>query len=286
MNVVVAGKLFWDPVIVNKAQQRRQIALWGSRMDFWDPMRLAEATEHSMQQRQQATLRIREMILRGDLGPGQRIAEAAIAAQLGISRTPVRQALPALAEEGLLAPSGRRGYAVRVFTINEVITALDIRATLEGMAARLLTERGVSHVLLHALKACLAEGDALFAKRSLAGGDELRYGQVNEKFHKAIIEAADNNIISELVAKLYRVPFVTPAVIAFDKKSRIEIFDLLYHAHRQHHAITNALENGQGARAEALLKEHVFAQKQSMNLTQHRPGMQHSTLAELAVTRI
>lgn len=239
-----------------------------------------------MQQRQQATLRIREMILRGELAPGQRIAEAAIAAQLGISRTPIRQALPALAEEGLLVPGGRRGYAVRIFTINEVATALDIRATLEGMAARLLTERGVSHVLLRQLKACLAEGDDLFAKRTLANGDELKYGRVNEKFHGCIVEAADNSIISDLVAKLYRVPFVTPAVIAFDNKSRLEMFDLLYHAHRQHHAIANALENGQGARAEALLKEHVFAQKQSMNLTQHRPGLQNASLAELAVSQI
>jgi len=223
------------------------------------------------------------MILRGDLAPGQRIAEAAIAAQLGISRTPVRQALPALAEEGLLVPTGRRGFAVRIFTINEIVTALDIRAALEGMAARLLTERGVPHGLLRTLKTCLAEGDDLFAKRGLASGDELQYGQINERFHNAIVEAADNSIISDLVARLHRVPFVTPAVIAFDKKGRLEVFDLLYHAHRQHEAITNALENGQGARAEALLKEHVFSQKQSMNLTQHRPGMQHSSLSELAL---
>lgn len=223
------------------------------------------------------------MILRGDLTPGQRIAEAAIAEQLRISRTPVRQALPALAEEGLLVPSGRRGYAVRIFTINEVVTALDIRATLEGMAARLLTERGVPHVLLRTLKSCLADGDELFAKRQLDKDDEFSYGKINERFHNAIVEAADNSIISELVAKLHRMPFVTPAVIAFDKKNATEIYDLLYHAHRQHHAITDALEHGQGARAEALLKEHAFSQKQSMNLTQHRPGMRDSALAEFSL---
>jgi DNA-binding GntR family transcriptional regulator len=60
-----------------------------------------------MRQQLQATLRIREMILRGDLAPGQRVPEAVVARQLGISRTPVRQALPALAEEGLLIPAGR-----------------------------------------------------------------------------------------------------------------------------------------------------------------------------------
>lgn len=110
------------------------------------------------------------MILQGELAPGQRVPEATIAQQLGISRTPVRQALPALAEEGLLVSAGRRGYAVRVFTINEIVTALDIRAALEGMAARLLTERGVSHVLIRSLKSCLNEGDALFAKRRIDKG--------------------------------------------------------------------------------------------------------------------
>ncbi len=219
------------------------------------------------------------MILRGDLAPGQHVAEAAIAGQLRISRTPVRQALPALAEEGLLTRAGRRGYAVRIFTINEIVTALDIRAALEGMAARLLTERGVPHVLLRTLKECLSEGDDLFAKRHLEKADELSYGQMNERFHNSVLEAADNAIISDLVSRLRRVPFVAPGVIAFDKKSSTEVFDLLFHAHRQHHAITNALENGQGARAEALFKEHVYAQKQSMNLAEHRPGMHHSALS-------
>jgi GntR family transcriptional regulator of vanillate catabolism len=232
-----------------------------------------------MKQQLQVTLRIREMILQGELSPGQRVPESSIAQQLGISRTPVRQALPALAEEGLLVPAGRRGYAVRVFTINEIVTALDIRAALEGMAARLLTERGVSHVLLRQLKDCLNEGDALFAKRHIEKGDEIAYGRMNRRFHDAILDAVDNSIIGGVVMRLERVPFVSPETIAFDKKSTEDIYDLLFHAHRQHHAITQALENGEGARVEALMKEHVYAQKQSMNLIGHRPGMHPSTLS-------
>lgn len=243
-----------------------------------------------MSQQVQATQRIREMILQGDLPPGQRVPEAVIAAQLGISRTPVRQALPALAEEGLLMPAGRRGYAVRIFTIAEIVTALDIRGTLEGLAARLLTERGISHALLRTLKTCLGEGDALFANRHrdqryLEKNDEFSYGQINARFHNAIIEAADNSIVSDMIARLHRVPFATPGVIAFDNKNAGEIFDLLHHAHRDHHAIVDALENGQGARAEALFKEHVNSQKQSMNLAAHRPGMQHSALAAVNARR-
>jgi GntR family transcriptional regulator of vanillate catabolism len=238
-----------------------------------------------IRQQPQATLRIREMILRGELSPGQRVAESAIAQQFGLSRTPIRQALPALAEEGLLVRIGKRGYAVRVFTIGEIVTALDARATLEGMVARLLTERGVSNAFIRGLKRCLDQGDDLFAKGSLEKSDEISYGEMNERFHHSIVEALENNIISDLIGRLHRVPFVAPLTIAFDRKEPKQIYDLLYHAHRQHHAITDALENGQGARAEALLKEHVYSQKQSMNLAEHRPGMQHSALSPMSAGR-
>jgi GntR family transcriptional regulator of vanillate catabolism len=225
-----------------------------------------------MQQRLKVTQRIREMILQGELAPGQRVPEAAIAARLGMSRTPVRQSLPALAEEGLLVKVGRQGYAVRVFTINEIITALDIRAALEGMAARMLVERGVSHILIRRLRDCLTEGDVLFAKRRLDAGEEIAYGRINMRFHTAIVEGADNAMIGDLIARLHRVPFVAPTTIAFDKKNSEEMYDQLFQAHRQHRAITEAMENGESARVEALLKEHVYSQKDSMNLLAHRLG--------------
>src|SRR5258708_7237764 len=165
----------------------------------------SELRVETMRQQPQATLRIREMILRGELSPGQRVAESAIAERLKLSRTPIRQALPALAEEGLLVRSGKQGYAVRVFTIGEIVTALDAKATLEGMTARLLTERGVSNALLRTLKRCLDQGDELFAKGHLEKGDEIRYGEMNERFHNSIVEALENNVISDLIARLHRV---------------------------------------------------------------------------------
>ena len=135
------------------------------------------------------------------------------------------------------------------------------------------------------MKRCLDQGDDLFVKGRLEKSDEIAYGEMNERFHNSIVEALDNSIISDLIARLHRVPFVAPLTIAFDTKAPQQVYDLLHHAHRQHHAITDALENGQGARAEALLKEHVFSQKQSMNLAEHRPGMQHSGLAGMAAGR-
>jgi GntR family transcriptional regulator, vanillate catabolism transcriptional regulator len=222
-----------------------------------------------MRQELQATLRIREMILRGELAPGQRVAEATLAAQLGLSRTPIRLALPVLAQEGLLAPSGKRGYAVRIFSMGEIVTALDIRATLEGMAARLLIERGVSHGLVRTLKDCLGEGDALFARRTFDRDDEMAYGSMNQRFHTTIVEAIDNSIISEMISRLHRVPFVSPSTIAFNEKSGDRVYELLFYAHQQHHAMVQAIEFGQAVRAEALFREHVNSQKRSINLAEH-----------------
>ena len=83
-----------------------------------------------------AIVRIREMILRGELAPGQRVAEAPLADMLDVSRTPVRQALPLLAQEGLLTEHETRGYMVRAFTGADIVDAIDIRGVLEGLAAR------------------------------------------------------------------------------------------------------------------------------------------------------
>ena len=93
-------------------------------------------------------VRIREMILRGALARGQRVAEAPLAEMLGMSRTPVRQALPLLAQEGLLMEHETRGYVVRAFTAADIVDAIEVRASLEGMMARRVAEKGASKAFI------------------------------------------------------------------------------------------------------------------------------------------
>ena len=88
--------------------------------------------------------RIRQLIVSGELKPGGRVAEAAIAERLGVSRTPVRNVIPALATEGLLEPIGRRGYAVRRFSIEDSFRATELRCVLEGQAARTIAAKGAA----------------------------------------------------------------------------------------------------------------------------------------------
>lgn len=213
-----------------------------------------------------AMLRIREMILQGALAPGERVREADIAERLKISRTPVRQALPALAQEGLLVVSGKRGYAVRAFTPRESLEAIELRAVLEGIAARSLAERGISRELLADLRACLAAGDTIFAKRTIIEEDELRYGEMNSRFHRLILEGAGRPLLIALTERCSVVPFAAPLTIAFSSHGPEAMFDLLFYAHQQHHSIVDAIQSRDGGRAELLFREHAFTQKKSMSL--------------------
>ena len=93
--------------------------------------------EGSGSQAVKAQLRLREMILAGELPAGARIAELAIVERLGVSRTPIRAALMRLEQEGLLQALPSGGYAVRTFSERDVSDAIELRGTVEGLAARL-----------------------------------------------------------------------------------------------------------------------------------------------------
>jgi len=216
-----------------------------------------------MAQQSSVIVRLREMILRGELLPGERMPEAELATRLGVSRTPVRQALPALAQEGLLVPAGKRGYSVRSFTAQHSLDALRIRSVLEGFAARTVAERGPSPALLAALKACLYEGDAIFADRRLQDEDELRYADMNARFHHLILEAAQMPLLESLTERCNLVPFTAPKSIAFASANKERMFDFLFYAHGQHHGIVEAIEARQADRAEFLFREHAYTQEKS-----------------------
>jgi GntR family transcriptional regulator, vanillate catabolism transcriptional regulator len=210
-------------------------------------------------------LRIREMILRGELSPGERLAELVLAERLGVSRTPIRQALPALAREGLLAAAGRRGYVVRSFSPEDVLDAIETRGLLEGLAARRIAERGAAPGLLQKLRECLKEGDAIIGKRGLESADETRYSEMNGRFHALVVEGAASRILADTLVHNDHVPFASARAVAFSRDAAV-LLPVLQYAHRQHHAIVQALENREAARVEALMREHAAPVKEVLNL--------------------
>lgn len=218
-----------------------------------------------MTRQTKTTLQIREMILRGELAPGDRVTEADMAARLGLSRTPVRQALPALALEGLLVRSGERGFAVRQFSPSDSLDALRLRAVLEGYAARRVAEHGIQPAMLQALNDCLAAGDRLLETQRLQADDEVRYAEVNLRFHTLILEGSAVHLLPELAARCAVVPFAAPDHMAFSAMGKQSMFKLLFHAHCQHHSIVEAIVARQGDRAEFLFREHAIGQEQSLS---------------------
>ena len=149
----------------------------------------APSVEENHSQVVKAQLQLREMILAGEMAAGGRISELVLAERLGISRTPIRAALMRLEQEGMLeATAGGRGYKVRVLSEDDVSDAIELRGTLEGLAARMAAERGVSEALLTRAARCLDAIDRVLSVQNW--GDEAFSGYValNSEFHDILLE--------------------------------------------------------------------------------------------------
>ena len=224
------------------------------------------------------------MILQGKLCAGQRVAEAPVAERLGMSRTPVRQALPVLAQEGLLVEHKTRGYVVKETSTTDILDAIDLRGAIEGLAARRVAEQGASRSLCCALRQCLADGDEVLKKGHIEECDEAAYASMNGRFHDLIVREAHSPMIEQVLERIARIPFVAPQALAFDRTNLDRMYEMLFYAHRQHHFIVAAIERGEGGRVEALMREHANPVKDSLNL----PGIQtvrRPLLPALAVVR-
>lgn len=215
------------------------------------------ATEESGgSQAVKAQLRLREMILAGELAGGARIAELAIVERLGVSRTPIRAALMRLEQEGLLEALPNGGYAVRTFSERDVADAIELRGTVEGLAARLAAERGVASVLLVEARACLAEIDAVLERPALDDESWTRYVAVNQRFHNLMSEMAGSPVLARELERVVNLPFASPSGFVVVQANSPKARDMLIVAQDQHRQVLDAIERREGARAEAIMREH------------------------------
>ncbi len=222
--------------------------------------------------------RIRQLIVSGELPGGARVAEATIAERLGVSRTPVRNVIPALAAEGLLEPVGRRGYAVRRFSVEDSFRATELRCVLEGQATRAIAAREHDPALIGKLREVLVEGDAIVAKERVIRDEQEAYAAMNLRFHELIVEAANDALLTELIHRVYSVPFVSPGVVASIGIPAEEIPAILQTGQRQHHAIVDAIAAGQPDLAEMLMRGHSAPAKKTLGLDGPRDGVREVAL--------
>src|SRR5690606_25992951 len=148
------------------------------------------------------------MITRGEFPAGLHLQEQPLAEQMNVSRTPIRAALTALAKEGLLEPGPKRGYKVRSFSINEIMDAFGMRATLEGTACRLLAERELTEAERGELRESLDSGDQLLERGSFTAQEHEIWGEINAEFHLSIIRRTSNQLLINFLEQIYRVPLV------------------------------------------------------------------------------
>jgi GntR family transcriptional regulator of vanillate catabolism len=204
-----------------------------------------------------AQLTLRELVLSGALEPGERITEQSIAARTGASRTPVRAALARLAEEGLLDPLPSGGFSVKAFSETDVHDAIEIRGAMEGLAARFAAERGVEAARLVPLKECLAELDELIASTALDQEDFSRYVVLNARFHDLLHGLSGSETVQREIDRAAARPFASPSAFVMAQSALPEARTVLTVAQDQHHAVVEAIEAREGARAESLMREHA-----------------------------
>jgi GntR family transcriptional regulator of vanillate catabolism len=213
----------------------------------------------AVSQTDRAVLKIREMLLRGDFEPGERISELPLAARLAeadvkVSRTPLRLALEQLAHEGLLRPWPTGGFVVCEFSLADVWDTIEIRGVLEGTAARLAAERLTHDAQLTRLRELCAQLDETLPVRT---DTFSRYLELNSAFHTEVWLLARSPMLLRTLEQVMRLPFASPSALVFgpaeaqhsDRVSRI--------AQEHHRALVEAIANREGTRAESLAREHA-----------------------------
>jgi GntR family transcriptional regulator of vanillate catabolism len=213
-------------------------------------------SDDAQSQNLKAILGLRGMIVDGLIAPGARVSELLLVEKLGISRTPARIALVQLRNEGLLEALPTGGFVVASFSELDILEAIEIRGTLEGMAARYAAERGVSPAMLAPAEKCLAELDKVMAQPDDTF-DLNDYVRLNDKFHELIVECAQSNMIKRSLERIMSLPFAAPnAFISSSRSNSPHVRGILYVSQEQHRSIVDAIRNRQGTRAESLAIEH------------------------------
>lgn len=195
---------------------------------------------------------LRGMILRGEFAPEERMQEVALAERMRVSRTPIREALRILAEDGLLLYSPNRGYSVKRFSAEDIRVAFQVRAAMESIGVRLLAERGLEEKTRKKLEAVLADGDVLLARGRLPGEDLDAWRDMHRRFHVALILGTRSDLLIRVARDAQNIPVVNEGAFRWYAPEDFR------RQHMLHHMIVDALLRRQPERAERLMQEHIL----------------------------
>mgnify|MGYP005843328609 CR=1 FL=1 len=185
-------------------------------------------------------LQLRKAIVEGNFRPNERLVETQIADALGVSRTPVREAIHRLEEDGLVRSLPNRSTVAVWFGPEEIDHIYSIRARVEGYAARLVAAR--------ATDAVLDELDSI--ARRFAESDPDEQDALNRSFHKTIINACQAPLVAKMATSLVEHSLMSRLYLLHTPQDRSRSIS-------EHYAIARALRMRDGATADRLVCEHL-----------------------------
>lgn len=191
---------------------------------------------------------LRKAILRGELAPGERLMEIQLAERLGVSRTPIREAIRKLELEGLVLMIPRKGAEVAKISEKNLRDVLEVRRSMEELAIELACQRMMEEGI-HKLE----EAQKEFA-RAIASGDAMEIAESDEQYHSVIYEGTDNprlvQILNNLREQMYRYR------LEYIKDTAKHQILLVEHDH-----ILRALKERRVTEAKAAIREHIDNQE-------------------------
>ena len=192
----------------------------------------------------QAAERLRRLIVRGEIAAGEKVNEIAIAKALGVSRTPLREAIKLLAAEGLLELLPGRGARVRCFSASEILDHFEVIGALERHAA----ERAADRITPRVAAELRSLRDSM--KASHRDGRQQAYFQANQKMHALIVGLANNPVLTAMHRELSN-------KARHDRPSTLMSAARWAESVREHEGWVEAILSGDGTRAGTLILDHA-----------------------------
>jgi phosphonate utilization transcriptional regulator len=192
---------------------------------------------------------LERMILAGELAPGERLGEVALAARLGVSRGPLREAFRVLDEAGLVRTEKNRGVFVRDIPLEEALEIFDLRAAMEELVGRRVAE-SIAPAALRELREMVAAMDA-----AARAQDTREYHLLNLRFHDRLVELAGNRKLAVIYRRLIK-------ELALFRRRNLDDAAALPQSAAEHRRIVRSIAAGDAEAAGRALYDHVMQSRE------------------------
>ena len=192
---------------------------------------------------------LERMILDGELEPGAKLTEVALAARLGVSRGPLREAFRLLEEAGLVRTEKNRGVFVRAVPVDEAIEIFDMRAAMEELVGRRVAEK-ITPAEVRELRGVVEQ-----MEQAVKAKDVDRYHRLNLQFHDRLVELAGNGKLTAIYRKLIK-------ELSLFRRMNLADGKLLPVSAGEHRHIVKAIASGDAEAAGRALFDHVIESKE------------------------